>query len=539
MYCTVHAPQLCISRLNGLRRCEGAFQYFHRFLTFSTLPYNSCYFLYWLHAWTDNMSSTDSSDVRYRVQPGVISAAYFILFDLVLLTFLDVVLARVVCSLYYRRINKGGTLDVKSVDVPGLTTFLVGRRTAFPNLLALFVKIVVLACILIIDINIDANVVESKTALQRSSTFFFDPSDAQWEAPVDFNVTRRWERTKSCHISDRLSGNITYYALAFNLSSDPVQLGPDNNSEWWDVNDSTIVCLKDGQVEPSDVRISATISGCSQHFGHTSCTNGTKLEKNYDLFALLSRFEQEEDAENFVSWPWGDHSITYQYWHMDASFAALLFPEYTQPNLTCVRSSFGPLSLSEDSYGCIFVEYKDGLTLVDKWRYNDADKLMWRDYPGPLFEGDINIGLHASLELLQGFFRNENWETISGMIVADSTHYRQNSDQLSQIRGTHVVTRVSPYAIALAVFLVLLAIISRIVVAFTIGKDQRPQINSIDGLSSIAREVTEPTGCSYIAGREAKIGLCHRDGYRVHFGPLRARDQSLRLDSSRELQLPS
>lgn len=480
------------------------------------------------------MSSIDSTDVRYRVQPGVVSAAYFVLFDLVLLAFVDIVLARIVCYLYYRRINKGASLEVRSVDIPGLTTFLIGRRFAFPNVLALFTKIIILACILLVDLNIDSNVVTPKMSLKRNSTYIFDPSDEQWEREPSLNVTRRWELVRRCHEIDRILGNITYYSLAFDLSENTVTYDG-GKTVYNQPNDSTIVCLKEGNVESADARVATTIAGCSQHFGKTLCTNASKIYKNYDLDSALNQ------VEPYILGFGTPGSIeSYVFWNLDASLTGGIFSEYTQPNLTCARLRMGApaLTMLKDFYGCTVVEYKDGLTLVDKWRYDDSRKLMWRDYPGPLFEGNIKFGLHAALEVLRGFYRVENWETISGIIVADSSFYQQNSTTFTQFENSYIVTKVSPYAIALVVFLVLLAIVSRIVVAFTIGKDSRPQINSIDGLSSVAREESEPTGHSYVAGRNADIGLCHRGG-RGHFGPLKSRDEAVRREYIGDLELPS
>lgn len=481
------------------------------------------------------MSSTGSTDVLYRAQPGITSAIYFILFDLVLLAILDVVLARIVCYLYYRRITAGEAVVVKSADVPALTTFLIGERATFPNILAIFVKIAVLAIILVVDLNIDSGVVTPEKSFQRSAIFSFDPSEERWTQPVTKNVVQRWERVRRCRESDRARGNITYYSISFDLLDDPIVPGGGYPDDLWIVDDSTIVCMKEGNVDLDSVMVNARISGCSQHFGNTLCSNQTRVYKYYDLDAFLRGLNY-----SFYKVVVGRDELAYQYWNLNSAQVESLFSEYYRPNLTCFKTRIGPSTNFQNYFGCFLVEHKDGMTLVELWRYSRRINALWRDFPGPLFEGDINIGQHAIRRSLETFWQVQDWESLSGTIVADSSHYVEFSTPVkaTYFENSYTVTKISPYAIALAAVLVLLAIILRVVVAFTIQKDKRPQINSIDGLSSIAREESEPTGFSFITGHGTKIGLCHRDGHRIHFGTLKQREKCVRMDTVKNSQLP-
>lgn len=112
------------------------------------------------------------------------------------------------------------------------------------------------------------------------------------------------------------------------------------------------------------------------------------------------------------------------------------------------------------------------------------------------------MGQYSTRTVLQSLFQVHNWEPLNGKIVADSSHCQKFSVpfKMTKFEGSRFVSKLFPYTISLAVFLVQLVILSRVVVAFTIGKNVHPRLNSIDALSSVAREESGSAGCSCDAG---------------------------------------
>lgn len=86
--------------------------------------------------------------------PGLVSAFYLVFLDLILLTNLDTALAQVLSNFYYHEIHSSRPLVLPTVDFPGITSFLLGRRLAPANVTALLVKFFFLLVVFIADLNI-------------------------------------------------------------------------------------------------------------------------------------------------------------------------------------------------------------------------------------------------------------------------------------------------------------------------------------------------------------------------------------------------
>ena len=131
------------------------------------------------------------------VQPGVISAILFIFLDIFTVGVLDIVLARVVCLVYYRRIQEGTPISVKSADIPGLSNYLLGKWLSWINLFAIFTKLALLGVVLAANISIGSK--EATTDFQtRDATFVLAPSDEHIDQGLVYTVRRRFESSKSC-----------------------------------------------------------------------------------------------------------------------------------------------------------------------------------------------------------------------------------------------------------------------------------------------------------------------------------------------------
>lgn len=81
-----------------------------------------------------------------------------------------------------------------------------------------------------------------------------------------------------------------------------------------------------------------------------------------------------------------------------------------------------------------------------------------------------------------------------------------------------------------------MSIVARVVAAFTVDGDNRPQLNAIDGLSSIAREELQPSGRSYVSGENVSLGWVYSGPQRIRFGPVRSADQCVKRVSELEIE---
>lgn len=472
------------------------------------------------------------SVIQLDVGPGIVSATYFVIFDLFLLAIVDVVLIHVVSWLYYKRIKKGTPLEVRSAEIPGVATSLVGRVYSPPNIVAYAIKIILLICIIVVDGNIDTRFVRSRSQQFLSSTFKFDASNESWPVGMTRIVERRWEEVRRCHVINAERTNVTFYAIAFNLAGNETvdnELVPEELADrqgFKKINESTVQCLAKGRVSNPEAYVMAEVVGCSTLDGSIRCSNETTVTRSFE------RLQWEPSTQQPISIEEGSGHIGFLIQDYPAEEVASIFPEYHSPTLTCTRTRFGPYGENGRILeACLLVsstsENNDSNTLIERWEIDRRNNQLVRRFPGPIFKGRVDIGSNVKSANLQNIRISANWVSFSGAIVADGCVYAKRivTDGTIERIGTSVAkTTVPVYTVVLTAFLILAAIVARVVVAMTISHDDRPQLNTVNGLSSVAREENEPTGRSMTVGRGMVIGLTKRDGRSVHFGPMNSRD---------------
>lgn len=490
--------------------------------------------------------------LRLKFAPGAVSAFNFIVLDLVILTVLDVVLSRCVCKLYYRKIDAGEPISVRSADVPGVTTFLIGPPWSIPNIVAIFIKLSFLACILVIDLNIRSEVNYRYYTTTTTGLFTFDPSDDTWgivnndmtEDSYVFHrvVSRRWEQVRSCREQD--GDALDYYALVFNLDNGVIvedETRDPESTERIYVNDSTLQCTSPSRLREAaqSVRI-ARVVGCSQHFGDTPCTDSTIKTISHafppDHFVVGN---SDIDRTMLVSLPEGVSNSILSYIEYSEDFSKRVFQNHTDPKLACVETRIGPSAESHKPFTtCLLSATVDGNnTLMERWSLEKDMKtgigILRRAFPGPIFEGLKRMGIFLTSFTLQNPVLEPNWITMSSIVVADSVVHQNTKLTLEYKEQDGTVTTLPMFSIVIALAMLAVAFIARFVVHFTIGKDQRPQINTINGLSSVAQNEKNPQGRG-LAMNDANyvtLGLSMK-GNRPHFGPLLASDASMQKRTS-------
>lgn len=477
--------------------------------------------------------------VQFNLSSGHVSAIYFVLLEFVMLAIIDIMLIHVVSSFWYRRIINGVALEVKTAEICGVANSLVGRYSAPPNLFAYAVKITLLGFILLTDINIYSRVVEitSETPITLTGTFTFEPSENSWGRQLYKAVTRPTPDISGCRITK--GEQITFFRIYFNFT-DNVVYEDEDADEIYQVNDSSIICSQNGSVPYSEDNVLERVEGCSD-LETSICSNESILERNFNLLDLRP-FPSPLPVYHHLDW----------YKRETAKFsvenytkaAPEIWPEYNtgkyrNPTLACTTSTFlievrdnEPEKRSRES--CIVTAEVGNSTLVELWQHhpNQEDPLkskFTRLFPGPIIARRLDIGQAFKgvvlRELRDQFY---SWESFSARLIAKGVIYERSIVPVTEVLGTKTVSIIPLYnLIIVGVLLLITAIVSLIVIS-TVAKDTKPRINTINGLSSIAREETEPTGRSLDAGKPMAIGLTKRADD-AHFGPLRSNDVNIAL----------
>lgn len=469
------------------------------------------------------------SVVQLDVDPGVVSTVYFIVLEIFMLAIVDVVLIHIVSWMYYKRIHKGIPLEVRSAEIPGVATSLVGRFVSPPNIFAYLIKLALLACVFVVDLNIKSTANRSRTALTLTAKFGFDPSDDAWNG-LNRIVERTWTDSGDCHIIDKQNSNITFYSIAFNLKNnetiDDEIVPADSEFRIKRIDVSSVQCLAEDRVFPPDPsHIVAQVIGCSQLVPST-CTNESIIERSADLRANPA-------DQKIIFFKQGTIPITYRRDKYDVA-AKQIWPSYSNPKLTCLQTHIGIKNIKKRYEACIVTaQFSNDTTLIERWDYDRREGKLKRRYPGPVFKGRVEFGVNRISVYLEQFAVSHNWASLSRQVVADSTVYQllsekgANQPEIVRLGENEILTTVPVFTVVLTVFLVMAAAAARLAVLFSIGKDLRPHLNTINGLSSVGREENEPTGRSMQAGHGMIIGLTKRDGHSVHFGPLTSQDKGV------------
>lgn len=511
------------------------------------------------------------TEVLLNISPGTVSALYFVVLDLITLTILDFVLSRIVCAAYYRRIHAGQALRVRSVDVPGLgQSYLIAPFVSPANIIATSIKIAFLACIFVIDLSIDTRVAIQETKLYRTSTFVFNASDTFWDnrdpTVRGLPVVRQFEQVRRCLKVSHSDNSVSFYHLAFDLVSgtqakvtrstshhkfyDQAKLYRSSFMYLVPVNTTSIECLSPDFVTDSDVRVAAHVISCSQAPTPTSCRNGTFVRRHAQLRSLSGmRSTQTVQVFQPTGTPTSFAMSTFQ-----THDVQMIFPEYNNSRtqnlqMTCARTHIGS-SRSQQVFGihrynaCLLMAHLKGPvamsnydasshsqshTIIERWEYDDISETLIREFPGPVFEGHLDVGLVQYTKWLSRVGGVGNWINFASSIVADAMVYKSYNSTFTRRTKHGIVTVIPTISLIFILASFILVTFAYIVVMYSSRHDRRPQLNTIDGLSSIAREEHFGLGRSHEQGDGVIFALTLRsnvDGNKetVHFGPVRPAD---------------
>ena len=318
-----------------------------------------------------------------------------------------------------------------------------------------------------------------------------------------------------------IDNSFTYYHIAFNLSegneftqTELVDRGDLKEYELIPINDSTLHCLKPGVVvNPYPL---VHVSGCStlNRPKDLSCTYQAPITRN--ATALDFGYNTAVDPRRMGIYKVGNAYRYDVFIFRENDGIVEIFPEYLgegrNTTLVCMRQAYFAHKYRETAsisfhLWCILTSRWNASTLFERWTYNPRRQTMHRLFAGPVFDVDVSVGQFAIVNFVVSAQVDMNWVVLSGVIMAEALVYVfRKTDVVFTAKISH--TLIPNNAVAIFILMTVSITIIRIISFFAIEQTEtRPQLNAIDGLSSIAREEHMPTGKSLVRGRPMLIGF--------------------------------
>lgn len=478
----------------------------------------------------------DEQLLTFSFRAGYVNAFYFILLDLVALSLFDIAFAKVASAQYLRRIRKGKALRARSTDIPGVSSYLIGGYLLPINMIILLIKVLLFTAICLMEVDIEGRVIHNGDGVILNGNYVFNTS-VQRDTWDDYEVVeKQLTIARDCVLLNQSANTIEFYNTAFNLTGDQlVTIGSTGftATDYYDaipIRKDTIQCLSPEFVLDASVRRSLKVVGCSQVMGKTTCTNESVVSvpmvipsiQDARTMVNISLYTLDGTTVYTTAILFGEEDTRYR------DSIAQLSNDYKDANSVCLFWYTGNDAQIEDQTGvlhCLVDVYfaTTNSTLVERWDYNFADSQFERSFPGPLFEGNVRVPLNMAAGLLRQYSAN-SWFTISTMLFSIGSYYQPTDikiDKLSsRVNGSEVKLR---SAIGVGVF-VLIAIVFRTVLKFTLDNDEWPQLNTVNGMSSVIREEREPSGRSLVTGQPTVLGFAEVEKSTIRFGPLHRQD---------------
>lgn len=417
-----------------------------------------------------------ASLIEFDTKPGVIAAAAFLLLDLVLLSVLDKLLELGVNACYYRRMRKGKSVHVRSADVPVLTKFLLDKLYLPPNLVAIVLKAAIIVFIFFVNITINTAEVPVTKSVSRNGTFVMNALRyAGYSTTLD-TVQRRNYDLINCVTSD--GDQLTYYRVAYDLEngvflqSDVGKLGVNTTGQYRSL-DSSRLCTSPDKV--TNGQTFARISGCSP-VKAGGCGDGTRKTRYGNLKIASKR-------------PFENLGIRFTITEFEQSQVEATWPEYENVQLTCLTRNITEVIPRR----CILLSRNGTHTILELYRHvprrgRTIPTIFATFRPGPVFIGDMPFShKHCAVVLSKQFngTKARDWKQLSADFVASSAEYVGLKTSYDVIVSTRTVTVIPVWAAVSTCILVSIGVLCRIFAAILLRRSKLPQLNNVNGLSSI------------------------------------------------------
>lgn len=505
------------------------------------------------------------------VWPGLVSVFYFLFLDLILLSILDYSLSRMLSAAYHRRIQRGQPINISSCNVLGLTNFKLDRITLAPNLISVFVKLAFMGIIIALDLNIISVTSTTFTRKRFQGTFNYNATQEDMNISTvrvskDQCMIHLQRLCRRTHHNDKES--VTFYRLAYNFEDGALlqsEIANGTNPATM-VEERSVVCMAPGEVNnPWELM---KISGCSKR-QNRACVAQTPITASLgDL-----RLDDKRHHLNFTIQYYFLYPQTLRVFSQDEVLSIL--PMYRTGDLVsidmvCLLGEYRP----KDSVAvgstvmatCLTTRIlTSNQTVIEWWRYDDERNEINSLYPGPVFEGTLDIRLNTKAGyLLKLYYNAPNYISLAALVVADALDYEvaeidvvvagtRRIETLIPTRALYLFDMMVVGVIGIAITGVLTASHRKVITiklgeissvpSKVAGKDgtvqsarrrvvHMQQINTINGFSDIVhRELFRNAGLEVISEHETyvDVGFSINKKGGLHFGPLFNKEEAVRL----------
>lgn len=465
--------------------------------------------------------------IEIRNGAGFISAFYFVFLDLVLITLLDSVLSRLLSFYYYRKIYSGRPMRIQATNtILGLANSFLKPWHSLPNMIALLIKVIFVGSVFFLDLNIDAKkimVFEKQRyfgAYSANIDVFTGEEDSLGLKPFRFIM--------DCKEMDGDNG--TYYQVAFNFTPNVGDVDTPNVEDVDSAidlipiyNESTTICLSPKFVkQPKE---SLVVLGCSElgRVNGTPCEYEARLSKNA---TALSFFNLSEGTASIIEFSAKTKNYySYSRFEFNRSVVISIFPEYVDAEvveITCLRTLMGLPDLVFTTQCHLFV-FRNGETLIELWTYNEDSRNIARKFAGPIFKGKVTFLFKQKERIIWQSFvaSSSNWQSLSDIIVFEISVFDDSQQTIEILTKEVIVSQIPSFSVGIVIAMVVICISSFVITSLTVDRtDNRPHLNTINGLSSIAREERDPSGASTTKGTTMVLGLILQNDGTVRLRPL-------------------
>lgn len=482
-----------------------------------------------------------------KVSPGVLSALLFIIMDILVIGLLDVVLTRIVCIVYFRKVNNGQPIVVKSADIPGLTHFLIGSPWSLVNMAAVLCKMALLGVIFYGNLDIGDSILKPVND-NRDATFDIRPNDTILSDPgKDYAVRRRFDRSKFCMIRYQGNASLDYYPIRFNLvgdkklEEDVVFDVSESNPVRYDINDDTIECMSPNMTD-NEIKLLRVV-GCTRLDDEDPSRCKSVVSQNisrrgdYNAIDIQPRLGGKLVSE------------IYKYSEDDINEIFKDYPSFTK-RFTCLATNIDDGVKPVEYVHCLLVAFNETTpsapqTIVERWvveQFN-SERNFVLPYRGIIFDDIFDFSEAAAANYLENLYIESDYESMSGDLIAMSSIYRSfPADNKTFVRfkqkndSEQAFATISQWVVWLLAACIVIILVAFVVTTILLRFDKRPRFNTINGLSSIVREEYVPSGQSYNDdGNKVILGLRFTKDDKMHFGPIEDYGQAEKLQDGYDI----
>lgn len=393
------------------------------------------------------------------------------------------------------------------------------------------------------------------------STFGLGPIEFKTGEEFYPVVARTWDSTKNCYDlrsrRDQNNNTITFYHIAFNLTNgneflkNEIEAVPPKGTPLKSVfmNHSTVTCLSPRNVQHPKPLVS--VIGCSPlgRNESSSCNKPSNVSRKAYLQLEMFGYKSLIDSRHFTyNHPFTGKGYVFQIFNFDGDQLQRAFPEYVgngqQTSMFCMKTAFyqrnrivnQTLDNRNFKTWCFLKSVNNENTLYERWDYDPETELLSRMFAGPIFNSvfdspPVQLMIHTMDARL-----NDNWLGMSIKILQQALVYKFNDTNITLVRDSPTRTIIPTGAAVLFVTFTVSIVCLQVMVRLFVDKGiNYPQINNINGVSSIGREERFPSGYSLYKGQTMELGFGETAKGVVHFGPLRGVGDAVRYRSDFEV----